>query len=46
MRVDTHAYAGYTIPSMYDSMIGNLITFGRDRREAMDKMSRALGAGI
>ncbi len=43
VRVDTHAYAGYTIPSMYDSMIGKLITYGKDRREAMDKMSRALG---
>src|ERR1041384_4476972 len=42
VRVDSHAYAGYTIPSPYDSMIGKLITFGRDRREAMDKMSRAL----
>ena len=43
VRVDSHAYAGYTIPSTYDSMIGKLITFGKDRREAMDKMSRALG---
>lgn len=43
VRVDSHAYAGYTIPSSYDSMIGKLITFGQDRREAMDKMSRALG---
>jgi acetyl-CoA carboxylase biotin carboxylase subunit len=42
-RVDTHAYAGYTIPPHYDSMIGKLITYGKDRREAMDKMSRALG---
>jgi acetyl-CoA carboxylase biotin carboxylase subunit len=42
VRVDSHAYAGYTIPPHYDSMIGKLITFGRDRREAMDKMSRAL----
>src|SRR5580698_8230939 len=42
VRVDTHAYAGYTIPPTYDSMIGKLITYGRDRREAMDKMSRAL----
>jgi acetyl-CoA carboxylase, biotin carboxylase subunit len=42
VRVDTHAYAGYTIPSTYDSMIGKLITYGKDRREAMDKMSRAL----
>jgi acetyl-CoA carboxylase biotin carboxylase subunit len=43
VRVDTHAYAGYNIPTNYDSMIGKLITFGKDRREAMDKMSRALG---
>ena len=43
VRVDSHVYAGYTIPSHYDSMIGKLITYGKDRREAMDKMSRALG---
>ncbi len=42
VRVDSHAYAGYTIPSYYDSMIGKLITYGKDRREAMDRMSRAL----
>jgi acetyl-CoA carboxylase biotin carboxylase subunit len=43
VRVDTHAYAGYTIPSAYDSLIGKLTTYGKDRREAMDTMSRALG---
>jgi len=43
VRIDSHAYAGYTIPPNYDSMIGKLITYGRDRREAMDRMSRALG---
>ncbi len=42
VRVDTHAYAGYTVPPTYDSMIGKLITYGKDRREAMDRMSRAL----
>lgn len=42
VRLDSHAYAGYTIPPTYDSMIGKLITTGKDRREAMDKMSRAL----
>ena len=42
VRVDTHAYAGYSIPSTYDSMIGKLITTGNDRREAMDRMNRAL----
>ena len=42
MRVDTHAYAGYTIPPTYDSMIGKLITVGTDRRDAMNRMNRAL----
>jgi len=42
VRLDSHVYAGYTIPPNYDSMIGKLITYGRDRRDAMDKMSRAL----
>jgi acetyl-CoA carboxylase biotin carboxylase subunit len=41
-RVDSHVYAGYTIPPNYDSMIGKLITLGKDRRDAMDKMSRSL----
>ncbi len=43
VRVDSHVYAGYTIPPYYDSMIGKLITYGKDRREAMEIMSRALG---
>jgi acetyl-CoA carboxylase biotin carboxylase subunit len=43
VRLDSHAYAGYVIPPHYDSMIGKLITSGKDRREAMDRMSRALG---
>jgi acetyl-CoA carboxylase biotin carboxylase subunit len=42
VRMDTHAYAGYSIPSSYDSMIGKLITTGKDRREALDRMNRAL----
>jgi len=42
VRVDTHVYAGYTIPSYYDSMIAKLICYGRDRRVAMDRMARAL----
>jgi acetyl-CoA carboxylase biotin carboxylase subunit len=42
-RVESHVYAGYTIPPNYDSMIGKLITVGKDRREALDRMSRALG---
>ncbi len=43
VRLESHVYAGYVIPSHYDSMIAKLITHGKDRREAMDKMSRALG---
>ncbi|MGK2861182.1 MAG: acetyl-CoA carboxylase biotin carboxylase subunit [Chitinophagaceae bacterium] len=42
VRVDSHAYAGYVIPSYYDSMIGKLITVARTRNEAIDTMYRAL----
>jgi acetyl-CoA carboxylase biotin carboxylase subunit len=42
VRLDSHAYAGYSIPPYYDSMIGKLITWGKDRTEAMNRMSRAL----
>ena len=42
VRLDSHAYAGYTIPPYYDSMIGKLITWGKDRPEALNRMSRAL----
>jgi acetyl-CoA carboxylase biotin carboxylase subunit len=42
VRVDSHAYAGYTIPPHYDSLIGKVITYGKERREALDKMARAL----
>jgi acetyl-CoA carboxylase biotin carboxylase subunit len=42
IRNDSHAYAGYTVPPYYDSMLGKLIAYGKDRREALDKMSRAL----
>jgi len=42
VRVDTHVYAGYVIPSHYDSMIAKLICYGRDRRVALDRMARAL----
>ena len=42
VRLDTHCYAGYTIPPYYDSMIAKLITTARTREEAIDKMKRAL----
>jgi len=42
VRLDSHVYAGYTIPPDYDSLIGKVITCGKDRREALDRMNRAL----
>ena len=42
VRVDTHVYAGYTIPPYYDSMIAKLITVAQTRDEAIAKMKRAL----
>jgi acetyl-CoA carboxylase biotin carboxylase subunit len=42
IRVDSHVYQDYTIPPHYDSMIGKLITWGRDRNEARRRMYRAL----
>jgi acetyl-CoA carboxylase biotin carboxylase subunit len=42
VRVDTHVYAGYTIPPYYDSMIAKLICRAQTRDEALDKMARAL----
>ena len=42
VRVDTHVYAGYTIPSNYDSMIAKLIAIAQTREEAINTMERAL----
>ena len=42
VRIDTHAYAGYTVPSNYDSMIGKLITYGASRDQAIARMRIAL----
>lgn len=42
VRIDTHVYAGYTIPPYYDSMIAKLITTAQTREEALSKMKRAL----
>jgi acetyl-CoA carboxylase biotin carboxylase subunit len=41
-RVDSHIYAGYTIPPFYDSMIAKLIVSAQTREEAIVKMERAL----
>ncbi|MFI5150446.1 MAG: acetyl-CoA carboxylase biotin carboxylase subunit [Bacteroidia bacterium] len=42
VRIDSHIYAGYTIPPNYDSMVAKLITMAQTREEAIMKMSRAL----
>ena len=42
MRVDTHAFAGYTVPPHYDSLIAKVIAWGHDREEAIVRMQRAL----
>lgn len=41
-RVDTHVYAGYTIPPFYDSLIAKVIVWGKDRETAIKRMKRAL----
>jgi acetyl-CoA carboxylase, biotin carboxylase subunit len=43
VRVDSHIYAGYTIPPNYDSMIAKLIVTAQSREESILKMERALG---
>ena len=42
VRIDSHAHAGYIVPMIYDSMIGKLIVYGKDREEAIARMHRAL----
>ena len=43
VRIDTHIYSDYTVPSNYDSMLLKLIVHGKDRQEAIAKMRSALG---
>ena len=42
VRMDSAAYGGYSIPPHYDSLIGKLIIYGRDRDECLMRMKRAL----
>ena len=46
VRVDTWAYTDCVIPPFYDSLVAKLITYGRDRAEAIRRMQRALGMFI
>ena len=43
VRIDTHIYADYQVPSNYDSMLLKLIVHGKNRMEAIEKMRSALG---
>ena len=43
MRVDSHIYAGYTVPYHYDSLLAKLVVHGKNRNEAIARMRRALG---
>jgi acetyl-CoA carboxylase biotin carboxylase subunit len=42
IRVDSHAYAGYTVPPNYDSLIGKVIAYGSSREQAISRMRIAL----
>lgn len=42
IRVDSHLYAGYTVPPYYDSLVGKLIAYGETREEAIGRMRNAL----
>jgi len=42
IRVDSHVYAGYTVPPFYDSMIGKVIAYGASREQAIQRMRIAL----
>ncbi len=42
VRVDSHLYSGYTIPSFYDSLLAKIIAYGKNREEAISTMRRAL----
>ena len=46
VRVDTHVYAGYTVPPFYDSLLAKVIVHGYDRAEALTRMGQALDSFI
>jgi acetyl-CoA carboxylase biotin carboxylase subunit len=43
VRVDSHVFAGYTVPPYYDSLLAKVICWGRDREESLARMRQALG---
>jgi acetyl-CoA carboxylase biotin carboxylase subunit len=42
IRVDTHVYAGYDLPTAYDSLLAKIIVWGEDRAQAIANLDRAL----
>jgi acetyl-CoA carboxylase biotin carboxylase subunit len=46
VRVDSHLYAGYTLPTSYDSLLAKIVTWAEDRDEALNRMRRALNECI
>jgi len=46
VRVDTHIYAGYTVPPFYDSLLAKVVVHGNDRAEALARMHQALDGFI
>jgi acetyl-CoA carboxylase biotin carboxylase subunit len=46
VRVDSAVYPGYMIPPFYDSMVAKIITHGKTREEAVNKMKRALSETV
>ena len=42
VRVDSHLFSGYVVPPHYDSLLAKIITWGKDRNEAITRMERAL----
>ena len=46
VRMDSHLYAGYLVPPFYDSLLGKVIAWGKDRNEAIARMERALAETV
>ena len=46
VRVDSHCYAGYTVPPYYDSMIAKVVVWAPDRAQAIDRMRAALAGYV